>query len=726
MKKKVILFLFAFLSATLIGFSQSDEGGSYRIKSEQGALSLLSFHLTPGLNLPMGEDSDFFNLGGGVGIAGEYRLRKAPLFFISGNIDYNFMPVNFDTSVSVISFGAGGGINYELIPRLELKAFGSGGYFTSFLNDGTGPSSGNPFMHGGAGVHYFIIPALSLGLESAYTNYFGLYSGIGISLGVAYHLPAKGERPVEKEEKKEKEKPPAAPKPEPLEEEAGGEPLQIRDIAFEDIFPVFFKYYDDHPVGRATLLNSSDGQITDIAVHLFVKQYMDNPKICKAPTVLGPGEESEIELHALFTNRVLDITEGTKVSAQITLEFSVGDEKYKDSHIETIRLYDRNATTWDDDRKAAAFVTAKDPAVLTFSKNIAGLIKEKGSKSVNQNLRMAIALHEALDIYGMSYVIDPTTPYIEFSQKKTAVDFLQFPRQSFQYKAGDCDDLSILYSSLLESVGIETAFITMPGHLFMAFSVDMTPAEARKSFLRAEDFIFKDDDTWIPVEVTERDGGFLKAWQTGAKQWREATAREQEGFFPIHEAWKIYEPVGLTGARYDVAVPSNEKILNAYLQEVITFIDREIYPKLAKIQAEIKRTGGSPASVNKLGVLYARYGLMDRAQREFLKVLETESRYVPALLNMGNVYYLQEDMETAEDYYNRAYEHDPDNPKVLLTVARVNHEMENYGTANKAYRKLKDLDPDLAGQFAYLDLRGEDATRAAAIGRVKEVVLWEE
>ena len=33
-------------------------------------------------------------------------------------------------------------------------------------------------------------------------------------------------------------------------------------------------------------------------------------------------------------------------------------------------------------------------------------------------------------------------------------------KQTLEYRAGDCDDLSILYSALLESVGVETAFIT--------------------------------------------------------------------------------------------------------------------------------------------------------------------------------------------------------------------------------------------------------------------------
>ena len=54
---------------------------------------------------------------------------------------------------------------------------------------------------------------------------------------------------------------------------------------------------------------------------------------------------------------------------------------------------------------------------------------------------------------------------------KNAVDFLQFPRQTLVYGAGDCDDISILYNSLLESVGIRTAFITIPGHKLVEWQI---------------------------------------------------------------------------------------------------------------------------------------------------------------------------------------------------------------------------------------------------------------
>jgi hypothetical protein len=230
---------------------------------------------------------------------------------------------------------------------------------------------------------------------------------------------------------------------------------------------MFYTYYSDHPVGKATLTNKTNKKISDIEVTLFVKQYMDNPKNCSAPSELGRGEEKEIELYALFTDSVLKIIEGTKISAEITMEFTLDGNRYRENYIDAIHIYNRSALTWDDDRKAAVFVTTKDPAVLTFSKNIAGMIKDEGSRTVHPNIRIALALHEALELYGLIYIEDPSTPYKEFSGDKTAVDFLQFPRRTLQYKGGDCDDLSILYSALLESVGIPTAFITIPGHIYI-------------------------------------------------------------------------------------------------------------------------------------------------------------------------------------------------------------------------------------------------------------------
>jgi tetratricopeptide (TPR) repeat protein len=492
-----------------------------------------------------------------------------------------------------------------------------------------------------------------------------------------------------------------------------GEGLELQEISLEPLFPVLFKYYDDYPFGKAILHNWEERAAQGITVSLFVRQYMDTPKMAISLSTLEAGEEELVELTALFTERVLEITEGTKVSAEIILEYVMGGKRYRDVYNETLRLYDRNASTWDDDRKAAAFVTARDPAILKFAKNIVGVIQTPKGGALNKNLAQAIALFESLALYRMSYVIDPTTPYIEFSKNRQAVDFLQFPRQTLEYRAGDCDDLSILYSALLEAVGIETAFITIPEHMLMAFSANMKPEAARKAFSRADELIFRHEKTWIPVEVTAFEGGFLRAWQIGAQEWRDALSKKKEGFFPTHDSWKVFEPVGLPGVPGTIEIPKRDQVEKRYADEVQKYIERTIYPEAAKIQAEIKNSGEDPLYINKLGVLYARYGLLGNAEKEFKRALSKNRGYAAALINLGNIHFLQKDMEGALKYYEQAARGQPENPKVVLSIARAHHALENYGMVRRSY-------------FSYLGLKGEEAVRAADIAEVREIVVWEE
>jgi tetratricopeptide (TPR) repeat protein len=430
-----------------------------------------------------------------------------------------------------------------------------------------------------------------------------------------------------------------------------------------------------------------------------------------------------VDLYALFNDSILSITEGKQVAASLTVDYQQKGQAYQKKLTDALEIQFRNAMTWDDDRRAAVFVTAKDTAVLGFVKNVMSMVQGRGGKALDANLLMGIAIHEALRVHGMTYTPDPKNPFSE--KKKAASDFLQFPRESLKYKGGDCDDLSILYCALFESVSVETAFITIPGHIFMAFALGMNADEARKSFSKADELIIIGKTAWVPIEVTQRDGGFQQAWLDGAKEWRENLARDQARLFPVHEAWQLYSPVQLPGAETDVALPAADKVVSAYMKEVTQYINRELEPKVADLQAEIKKSQDSVKAINTLGVLYAKYEQLDKAEAEFQRILARQE-YVPALLNLGNIQVLRGDREKAILYYERAAKKEPDNAKVVLATARVNHEMENYGQVAKLYKRLKELSSDLAAQYAYLDLRGEEASRAADVGNVKGTILWDE
>lgn len=715
----LITCVFVFISPFAMGDNAAGiiQGNDLKADSPE----FFSFHLNPGLEIPLGESSDYFNLGGSINLTGELGIIQEPLLFLSGHLDYNINPIKSEKSLSILAGGLGGGIYLDFTKRLSLKGYTSGGYYYGFLNDGTEfIGGGNPYISAGLGFYYLMTPSISLGIGISYKNYLGLFNGISAFLGTSYYLKGRETRRIKMES--------GLPlKPDLLNAKipGQGEGIEVSRIEFKQIFPVFHKYYDDHPIGKVVIRNQEKEPITDIKVSLLIKQYMDAPKESNTPPELHGGESREIDLYALFTEKVLDITEGTKAAAEITLEYELNGVRYKDTKVETIRIYDRNAMTWDDDRKAASFVTAKDTMVLNFSKNVAGLIREKVSIMLNTNLLTAVGIHEAMDLYGIKYVIDPRTPYVEFSGNKNQIDFLQFPRQTLEYRAGDCDDLSILYSALLQSVGIETAFVTTPGHIFIAVSTDLKPEEAVKDFFKADELIFREGKAWIPVEVTERGRGFLKAWQAGAKAWRENETRNQAGFFPMHAAWEQYEPVGLPGGASEIVFPAHDRVLSAYLREVKKITDQAIYPRVSLLQDVIKRTQGSPKARNKLGILYVQYGFMEKAKGEFEKTLSREE-YVPALVNLGNLHFLKEDWMKALEYYDRAAGKEPYNPKLLLAIARVHHELENYGFAKRSYDQLNKIDPELAEKFDYLDLKGEAGARAAEVSGVKGVMVWAE
>jgi len=449
---------------------------------------------------------------------------------------------------------------------------------------------------------------------------------------------------------------------------------------------------------------------------------MEQPKICAQFPRLARGQTEQVPVYALFKDSIFSVTEGTKVAGEILVAYRYLGREVNDSYPVTVTVNNRNALTWDDDRKAAAFVTAKDPLILSFAKRIASGIDTVGRTSFNTKFRIAMGLFEAMGTNRIGYVQDPTTPYAELSGNKTALDYLQFPGQTLAYRAGDCDDLSILYCALLESVGVRTAFITAPGHIFMAFSLEMDGEQARKTFQNPNDLIFRDGETWVPVEITLVRDGFLKAWQIGAKEWREASGASAAGFYPIREAWKIYEPVGFSEIKEAIILPDSGEILRDYQQELERFIATEVEPRASRLKSDLKARPNDPKLLNSLGVLYARFGLLEEAAVPFQQMLKG-GEVASALINLGNIAYLKGDNPAALTYYNRALRKAPDSSAALLGVARASYELEDYEAVNGALAQLKKLDPLAASRFSYLGSGGE--ARAAEAGK-KEVEEWTE
>ena len=99
---------------------------------------------------------------------------------------------------------------------------------------------------------------------------------------------------------------------------------------------------------------------------------------------------------------------------------------------------------------------------------------------------------------------------------------------------------------------------------------------------------------------------------------------------------------------------------------------------------------------------------------------------MPALVNVGHIYYLEDNYKEALKYYERAFKLDPGSPAILLSLAQTYNELENYKLVKQYYTKLKKVDSDLARRSAYLELGDNGTGRASARTNGKELLPWQE
>jgi tetratricopeptide (TPR) repeat protein len=726
------VFISILLAGCFAAAHLAAQTGPAPIKGPQ-SLSPFSLGVSGNFCLPVAYSSQYFAFGGGGDLSLGYQFRGAvfpgTVFLALGGISYAYTPGTSAQTISLLAADIGVGVRFPITSSLGLFAFGTGGYWFGTFNDFSA-SSTDPYAGIGLELQLALSPTFGLNLGAQFKDYFGLWQGVTAGIGMRIGFESRGPTTTA----------PAVPKPAikplatPAEENTTTPQVEI-NTNLPVAFSIFYKYYDDHPIGTVQITNHLGVPISNVKVQFYLKHYMDEPKEVDAPQALPPESNEQVNIFALFTDTILNVTEETKAAAELVIDYEANRTPIEEKRIETVDILGRNAMTWDDNRKVAAYVTAKDPEVLQFARSVTSHVQGWEKREINSNIQAAIAIHEALDLYGLDYVPNPTTPYSEVSKNKEAIDFVQFPRETFQIKAGDCSDISILYTALLQAVGIDTAFITIPGHIFVAVNTKLSPAQAETALIPASEYIAYKGEVWVPVEITLRHQGFFKAWELGAKEWNENNPLGQAGFYPVQEAWRVYQPVGLPGAPEPIVVPTNEQILSAYQTEAQRYIDAALSPQIAKLRSQIKSSGTIQSetkseealklkAMNTLGILYAKYGQPNEAESIFKDILKKKP-YLPAMINLGNLYFIHSNWKDALSYYEQASDLDPNNPHVLLAIAKADEQFKNFGEMKQKYEKLKDLDPALAEKYAYLGEGTDTGSRAADVETQRLTVLWE-
>ena len=293
--------------------------------------------------------------------------------------------------------------------------------------------------------------------------------------------------------------------------------IEYADMTSE-IFPSARGIYASQPVGRARVCNV--GTVPRSArVSFWVDGVMDRPTET-APVVLKPGEAKELPFYAVLNDKfsaqkTLSIREAVIAVRSISAEDA--DDRY------SLRVLLRGRNDWNGDAEMLKyFVTPQDTAVVSWSHDALREAKDRLDtvRAELGNYERARVLFDKLAVQ-MQYVQDP----------KLSQDNVQYPAETLSLKGGDCDDLTVLFATLLTGIGIPVAFVDVvppkdPGnaHIYLMFD---TGIEAARSSLITDNpkrFVVRPDEqgretVWIPVETTVTANLFEAAWNIGADEY---------------------------------------------------------------------------------------------------------------------------------------------------------------------------------------------------------------
>ena len=640
--------------------------------------------------LPVG---DTHSIQSGMGAGGRITYRPNEHFNLFLQGDYLSLSLPNVDPISVVDGMAGVGYHIPLGERLSLNMnMAMGGYWAQYKDKMTSISGEISLS-----LEYKLNTIVSGEVNAAINHYnagnTNLLTGAQISPGISLNIT----QLLSKNPK-----------------------VNVETKRIDPIFPVLYSWYEKNPFGKISIENKEDNEIKNVSVKFFQPQYMSQPNECAKIDTIKKNESVDVDLTAFFNERMLDLLEMTDTQSTVTIEYEILGMKKSKTEVLTVPVCGRNSMSWEDDRRAAVFVSSKDPAAMWYSKLVSSIVRTELRSGVPESIQYAMGIFDTLDEFGINYVIDPTSAYAD-NIGTAAIDFLQFPYQTLMYRGGDCDDLSILTCSLFEAVGIHTAFITIPGHIFIAFDSGLSYEETKFIFSENDYFINHEGEAWIPVEITLTDEGFSKAWRTGAREWKTAAAQGNAAIFPMHDSWKIYKPVSVPGAAIKFTMLGEEKIARIYSHSIDEWISREINEQveqyLAKIQDE-----GKVEDRNALGVLYGRYGLFDKAESQ-LKIARRQN-YLPAIMNTANVYYSMKEFELAREWYRHYLKLDGDNALALLGVAKCSYELEDFKECDEAFSKVMEMTPSLARNNTYLGAFENESGRAFSLAERLSNTVW--
>lgn len=595
----------------------------------------LTFRINPGVILP--SDSNY-----GTGFAGFFQADTDFMGLFTAGVEGNFAmskPTGLEDSLTVGAFGVGLGAYYYPLARLYLGAGGAGGiHQISTKIDSINKSSSDFYYRGYGELGFRVSPELTVCATGGYISYLcsgndPFLSGVTAGLSVRYTVSAG---------------------------KSGSSSFGVSLSQDDSVFPLFMKAYKTCPLGNLTLTNYEGAEVKNVHVSFRAGKYTSSTFESAHIGRIRKYGSVEIPLYVDFSTEILRFAENGKISGELIVDYEFLGKKKQTVQSVILSVYNRNAFYWSDYNALASFVSPDTDEILTFAKEVAGIVNSMAYSGMNKGVQTAAAMMEAIRLTGIKYSDDKVTPYEKY-HLSDELDSIQYPLQTMNNLSGDYDDLGILLASCLESVQVGAGFLPLEDDFIVLVNLGINPKNASSHFSDTDSLILDGENAWFGLSMKNFSKGFSASRKAAAAAIKKANAGAEGTyeFVNVELAWETYAPATFSGSgkAFDAPAKSSvEKASRAVIQEYIS-------SDLEKVISKARNSGDS----NSLGLALVRAGRYSEAKTAF-----SASNSVAAMNNLANVYMIERNYSAAVAQYKKVLAKAPDNKGAQRGLDRAN------------------------------------------------------
>jgi len=264
-------------------------------------------------------------------------------------------------------------------------------------------------------------------------------------------------------------------------------------------------------------------------------------------------------------------------------------------------------------------------------------------------------------------------------------------------KSGDCDDLVALFCALLENSGIATAYVDVPGHVFMAFDSQISADEIGSSGLSIDDVIVVKDKVWIPIETTMLGKfEFMRAWRNGARRYyKELKEGNYPEIVPLGNARQVYTPSAFVPEGFIPIINNDANIISTFQSELNALMTKVNETSIRELENRYQTEVNNVFVKNRYAMLLAKLGHLGKAEEVLLEALERSPENASVLNNMANINMRKSNYETAISFYNDATKADSSDGQVFINLCKAQLKVGDKNAASESYTEAMNLNPEL-------------------------------